>query len=417
MSIINFPRIDSEQNTAGYSTFYFIHKSALAKNPLIHNGLIVETAITGTSKWFIGYCQHSQLMLNDGNDDSKQGKSWNVGLSGYLPVQKPEAQYLFHQLCKQELLVLVLDKNKRLRLLGDMDSPLRFKYEAVNGGYQFTMYGQQPYAAPYYVGDAMLNPSGWILDTDYMAVLNYAIANNYNLPSDGQKMKHSQLLRKLKLKGIWQKLDRFMLMATDVPYNQDLTFGLISWKNVLTANHATVRSPSFAIWAPNIGFTAKVAPNASWIWTNHIPISGPNFLQNNAHMAAWEYYDFNGSNFGIGQDSTGNTCRIEGRITTNIFRGNINSSGNYTFSVPASNGFQLITRAASNNLRVYLPTQSIDNVSAAHPSGTPANSQVTIGASNGNVAPRTYSFWSIGADLTAERFDYYAIMHEYMASL
>jgi hypothetical protein len=151
MPLYNFPRIDSEQNTAGYTQFYFIPQAELLADPLVFQEKVVgNLSIAGS--WYRGYSVFTSLILSDNSSDGKHGNLWNTELSGLVPVWKPETQDLLENLSKIHMVVIIKDLNNRLRLLGDKNFHMRLRYELQGSGYQYILSGSFPFPAPYYEG-------------------------------------------------------------------------------------------------------------------------------------------------------------------------------------------------------------------------------------------------------------------------
>lgn len=89
------------------------------------------------------------------------------------------------------------------------------------------------------VGRQRVSAGGVVFDTDYQAVLNYAISIGATLPSSGQQVKQNQLVLDLKSGGIWTKLDTLRVYATD----GSSSFALIDWKRLALCT--AVNSPTF----------------------------------------------------------------------------------------------------------------------------------------------------------------------------
>jgi hypothetical protein len=83
--------------------------------------------------------------------------------------------------------------------------------------------------------------SVWKFDFDYQAVLDFATAQGYTLPSLSQQILQNNLLIALKLSNIWNKLHIFRIYATD----GDRDFALINWKKPGTFNGNRVNNPTF----------------------------------------------------------------------------------------------------------------------------------------------------------------------------
>ena len=76
-------------------------------------------------------------------------------------------------------------------------------------------------------------------DADYQAILDYATAQGYALPSLSQQIKQNRLLVGLKNAAIWDKLDTFAVLATD----GDSDFALIDWIRLI--DYTAFNSPTF----------------------------------------------------------------------------------------------------------------------------------------------------------------------------
>jgi len=116
-------------------------------------------------------------------------------------------------------------------------------------------------------------------DVSYQAVLNYATAQGYTLPSAGQQVLQNQLVLDLKANGFWNRYDSFGIFAQD----GDINFGLIDWRRLVTMT--AVNSPTFT---PNIGI--KGDGSTAYINTNFIPsVDGVNYTLNDAGVSVYAY--------------------------------------------------------------------------------------------------------------------------------
>ena len=116
-------------------------------------------------------------------------------------------------------------------------------------------------------------------DASYQAVLNYATAQGYTLPSAGQQVLQNQLVLDLKATGFWNRYDSFGMFAQD----GDINFGLIDWRRLVTMT--AVNSPTFT---SNIGI--KGDGSTAYINTNFIPsVDGVNYTLNDAGVSIYVY--------------------------------------------------------------------------------------------------------------------------------
>ena len=128
-----------------------------------------------------------------------------------------------------------------------------------------------------------------LFDEDYQAVLDYATAQGYSLPSEAQQIIQNQLLINLKAAGTWGSMDSFNVFATDG--NSD--FALIDWVRLDTMT--ALNSPLFAI---NRGFASDGA--TSFIDSGIQMNIGGNYKLGDASAGAWvEQVPSASGNFGL----------------------------------------------------------------------------------------------------------------------
>lgn len=124
------------------------------------------------------------------------------------------------------------------------------------------------------ITSAYINPS---FDPDYQAILNYAVTNNFALPSYKQQVLQNQLVLDLKAAGVWTELDTLAVFANDGGDQ----FARIDWKRL--SLYSLVNNPSFS---QNIGFTGN--DSNAYIDTNWNPAtSGVKYTQNNASIVVY----------------------------------------------------------------------------------------------------------------------------------
>jgi hypothetical protein len=124
------------------------------------------------------------------------------------------------------------------------------------------------------ITSAYINPA---FDPDYQAILNYAVTNNFALPSYKQQVLQNQLVLDLKAAGVWTELDTLAVFAND----GGSQFARIDWKRL--SLYSLVNNPSFS---QNIGFTGN--DSNAYIDTNWNPAtSGVKYTQNNASIVVY----------------------------------------------------------------------------------------------------------------------------------
>jgi hypothetical protein len=241
-------------------------------------------------------------------------------------------------------------------------------------------------------------------DPDYQAVLNYATAQGYTLPSASQQVKQNQLMLDLKSGGIWSKLDTFAVFATDG--NSD--FALIDWKRL--SQYTAVNSPTFTA---NQGFQGN--GTSSFIDTNFNPSSqGVNYTLNDASFFSWNN-TFVLDNFISGVASSSSNC-----LRMSVASGNqrINMS-NLTFTPVMNFGsssvkFRKISRTnsttgvASNDTTQTTHTQNSTSIESAN--------QVIL-RSLGFYATVNVAIFGMGSSLVTENTSQYNAFNTYITSL
>lgn len=243
--------------------------------------------------------------------------------------------------------------------------------------------------------------SGPSFDVDYQAVLNYATAQGYTLPSSSQQILQNQLVLDLKSAGIWSKLDTFANFATD----GDSNFALIDWKRL--TQYTAVNSPTFTA---NQGF--KGNGTSSYIDTNfNAFLNGVNYQQNNASRGLYMLLaDGTAALDGKAVAGINNMART----STSFQRINTTLGLSVSFSFDANEGMKSIHRTSSTNVELFN-----DKVQASRTSLSATlndNSQLIL-RSGASYGAHTISMYYNGASLVAENSDFYNIYKNYFGSL
>jgi hypothetical protein len=236
-----------------------------------------------------------------------------------------------------------------------------------------------------------------ITSDPYAAILSYATAQGYTLPSLAQQSLQAQLLDDLITAGIWDKLDTFAVFATD----GDSDFALIDWKTL--SQYTQVNSPTFTT---NQGFSND--GTSSYVDTNYNPtIDGVNFTLNDASYGFYTYNWPGGTFTGTyPYDANRNYIRYSNRRVL------INSGILSAFiTIPTSNQFLCVNRINSNDINI------ISN-------GTNVESLTLLSISLSNATHRTafnntgkVSIVFSGGNLTSEASDFYTFVNSYMTAI
>jgi hypothetical protein len=240
-------------------------------------------------------------------------------------------------------------------------------------------------------------------DADYQAVLTFATAQGWSLPSAPQQTLGNQLVLDLKAAGVWNKLDFLYIFANNA--NQD--FAIINWKAPGTFNGTRVNSPT---WASNQGFTGNGID--SHINSNFNPTVGtPNFAQDNASLFTWARTASGAANNMMGQTSGSSIIALNASATTH----RINAGG----ALPAAGdlsgtGFMHMARPDSTTCRIIKDT-TVTSFNVA--SAAPANSVITFLRRAGNYGDMQLSIAGAGSNLISENTAMFNAFNTYMSGL
>lgn len=249
--------------------------------------------------------------------------------------------------------------------------------------------------------------TGGELDPDYQAVLDYATAQGYTLPSAGQQTLQNQLVVDLKTAGVWSKLDAFSVFATD----GDGDFALIDWVRLVT--QTAVSSPTFTA---NKGFETDGI--SSYIDTLYNPTTdGVNYSGENAGRLIYANPDVTPT-FRFDGVAGSNNNRMRPADVASHYINGVNNFVNGSFDLTGA-GIKAITRQANfgSTGNYTLMSDSVIESRVASPNLDIPNTTQLIGRSNtayGNILAGIYA---IGGDFSAEYFDFRTAIETYITSL
>jgi hypothetical protein len=252
----------------------------------------------------------------------------------------------------------------------------------------------------------------FVPDSDYQAVLDYAITQGYTLPSQSQQLLQNQLVVDLKDAGIWSKLDTFSVFATD----GDSDFALIDWKRL--SDYTAVNSPTFTA---NQGFSGN--GTTSYINSNFNPsIGGFNLSLNSISFGGYKYERNHSSGFF--------RCEMGALETTPTFDGlhfngnggiRVNSFTPLTEQVINSGVFSLI-RQNSTEFKLYKDSLKTASNTQVSTSTIIPNLNLTILARNvagtiNQFSQDVLSISYVASDITTEYSDFVDALDNYMTAL
>lgn len=245
---------------------------------------------------------------------------------------------------------------------------------------------------------ALASGGGGGFDPDYQAVLDYATAQGYTLPSAGQQALQNQLVLDLKAAGVWSKLDSFAVFATD----GDSDYALIDW--VRLATMTAVNAPTFTT---NQGYETDGA--TSLIDANYNPsTAGGNMTLDDAHFAI---YGENISGTGVVR---GGGVYNGARLSSSNFNG-MNGGNGSSGSLTIPNNYKLLihTRDNSANFNRYADST---NQNVTQPSSS-IMTEFVIGGDFFNFGKVNAKISSLGSNLNGDEALYQTTIENYLNNI
>lgn len=206
-----------------------------------------------------------------------------------------------------------------------------------------------------------------IVSSPYAAILSYATAQGYTLPSVGQQVLQNQLLNDLITAGIWDKLDTFAVFATDGSSD----FALIDWKRL--SQYTAVNSPTFTT---NQGFTGNGTDQTinSNVQMNTQLV---NYQQNDAFVCVYLFNVVNSGYFFGSEALTGSLQLVNGVSSSRM------NSASFIYPSPSyatTEKYRGMRRNALGNFD-FISTNNVDN-KTLNSDGLNASSVSVLGRTN-----------------------------------
>jgi hypothetical protein len=244
------------------------------------------------------------------------------------------------------------------------------------------------------------------LDPEYTAIVQYATAQGYTLPSLLVQTRQNRLITDLKAAGIWNRLDSFAVFATDGNSN----FALIDWKRL--SQYTAINNPTFT---PNQGFKGG---GTSYINTNYTAsLNAINYSQNNASIGVYVLETAAGYMSAIQTTPTNVYAVLVPNRGFNLSRFNDAGAGGTPTSNITSTGLISMNRVNSTTYNFF-------NNGVLHQQVT----QTTTGVPNvpflllgGPIITEYYaakiSICYMGSDLTNQQLEFTNILNTYITSI
>ena len=239
-------------------------------------------------------------------------------------------------------------------------------------------------------------------DATYQAILDYATAQGYTLPSDSQKLLQNQLVIDLKASGVWAKLDTFANFAT----NGDRNFALIDWKRL--TQYTDINSPTFT---SNIGFNSNGTSSYISMNFNASTYNG-NYKQNDASYGIY----IDGLDNGVRLMST-SLSRASMLNSLSIYNG-INSGNTLTntaFFTPNSK-LLIHDRSSSANFQ-RISNATINETIAQTSTGLPNYIWLLRDNFGYATSAQKYRFAFAGASISSLRSEFFNALNNYISGI
>ena len=262
-------------------------------------------------------------------------------------------------------------------------------------------------------------PPPFVFDADYQAVIDYASAQGYTLPSYTQQLLQNQLVINLKSLGIWSSLDLLYVFASDA----GRSFAKINWKNPSVFYCSEGNTPTFT---NNIGFDFN--GTNSYLDTGWIAsVNGVNYTLNNSSVFLYVNNELTG-NSSVNETGVDVNVTIGGMLLTvknssnqHFFRINSLGGGPVGSSVSSIGLFQ-VQRTASNAARIFKNGSQVGSTSTQASTALPTTRTFPIGGARGSGGVTAFSdaqvgFYGLGASLSGKENDLYAQWNNYFTSL
>lgn len=261
----------------------------------------------------------------------------------------------------------------------------------------------------------------WFLDggggsgytTEYDTLLARATTLGYTAPSDAQKVKQNTFLAALKTAGIFSELDLLYVFANDVTGN----FWKLNW---ITPASYEITEPAGALTKTS---NAGIAGNGSSTYANTNWVAGTNgvkYVVNDASIALYVNNNVAEAKYACGVVAGGNEITIAPKWSDNNFYGCINaaSASFNTYANASSIGFYQMTRAASNNMKLFKGGSQVDTETKNSTSAPSLASPVWIcGRDGSSFSTYQVGFFAAGSNLEAKASDFYTAWNNYFTSL
>lgn len=259
--------------------------------------------------------------------------------------------------------------------------------------------------------DWFLNGGGSSFDSSYQSVLDRATALGYSLPSAAQQVKQNTFVQALNGASILSELDLLYVFANDVTGN----FWKLNW---IAPTLYEITEPAGALTkTSNVGINGN--GSSTYANTNWTPSTNAlKYALNDASIAMYVNNNVAEAKYACGLTVGGNEITIAPKWSDNNFYGCINApSANFnTYANTTSIGFYQMTRAASNNMKLFKNGSQVDT-ETKNSSALPAHNLWICARNGASFSTYQIGFFAAGSNLEAKASDFYTAWNNYFTSL
>lgn len=196
------------------------------------------------------------------------------------------------------------------------------------------------------IGKPIYQSSTISFTSEYQVVLDKATLEGYTLPSESEQIDQNALVLALIDAGIWDQLDVFYPMVSNID------FATLNWIDPDSYQLTLVNSPAYS--ATN-GFTGTATAYINTTWRPSV--DGTNFTLNEGGIGVYETTNIEeaSNTFGTGNSGVNNATNLATRNVGNTLNSRLNSNSSNFISTTNNDsiGRYHVKRIDSVNMSVY----------------------------------------------------------------
>ena len=179
-------KFNGGNNLQGYSRFIFIEDYKIDYIPPAFNGIVnadhIKYSDPDVNTWYSGYFVRKTEDLKNERVSTTSGPYSSFVFTGKLAYTNPVMTKVLDDKVRKRFILICLDRNGYAKIIGEPNNGLKFKYNEIPGGVEFTYYGDHATEPKYISGqiatyenvDEYNSEFVGITDTEY---LSHFVAN------------------------------------------------------------------------------------------------------------------------------------------------------------------------------------------------------------------------------------------------